>query len=375
MEHVRLLPGAPSLREAVVAEVADPFARLAAVFALIREADRNPPPSFMPWLVAEYGLGELSHWVPNLYDLVAEGIAWQRIRGTPAAVDMGLSWLGYAAEYELPPAHRRRWHLWQAHLDRVRDAETPDLDRIDGIASLSDDAIGRFWRGFSGYDVRAFEAGGSRWSGAIWSDHSGRRLRDGAAVWSFGRRHEAEHTASEADLTALGTWIEPAPDAGAWVAWDFPWTEMTYPWDVEAVQSRRNTIVAALAGRRWHLAFRDADGDLVGCCRASVRPVREVVGGAYAFGAGSFDPSTSPTALLLWCRTPFAAAPGRTVAAIDLVADAPLAAGVGPGRAWLAPGDIDLDTAAAVISPPALAGLAIPLGITVREHVLCLVRV
>ncbi len=113
---------------------------------------RNPPPSFLPYLIYEYGLGELTPYLPNLYELIGEGIDWQRIRGTPASVDLALSWIGYSAEIEEPSIRRWRWNLFQLALDRVRDNEI-DLSRIEGVAQLSVPVRSYFWRGFFGYDV------------------------------------------------------------------------------------------------------------------------------------------------------------------------------------------------------------------------------
>lgn len=401
MEHARLLPDGATPRELAIAEVADPLARFAAVYDLIREVDRHPPPTWMPFLIGELGLGELTPYVPNLYDLVAEGIAWQRVRGTSAAVSRGLGWLGYAASFEQGARHRRRWHLWQMHLDRVRDAERPDLVAIDGIASLSDDAVSEFWRGFAGYDVRACEAGGSRWGGAIWGDHSGVRLDADGAKWSFGRRHEAIHELTQAEAVALDCWIEPVPTGGAWVDAHAPWTDAHYPWDVPAAQSRRNVMASSLAARSWYFVLRAGDGALIGCVRAFAHAVREAVDGEYAIGAGRFTPSSAPTGVLIQARTPFCAAAGATVATVELIPDVPRADGVGPGRAWLGPDDIDavagvwvpvavlrlngvpltldgqfitLDAAVATLAPTDFAAVGIPLGATVREHLLCLLR-
>jgi hypothetical protein len=371
MEHFRLAPDNATDRELAIAATIDPFARLADLYSLIPQADRNPPPEWMPYLIAEWGLGELSPYLPNLYELAREGVDWQRIRGTPGAVTKGLGWLGYAATYEAQPARRRRWHLWQMALSRLPDAERPDLERIDGIASLSDDAISHFWRGYRGYDVRALSWSGSSWGGAIWSDHSGVRITAGGAVWSFGRRHEVEIELGEPELTALGTWIPKAGTSGAWSTMTSPWSEMTYPWAAPSAQARRDVIAAALVARPWWIVLRDAEGAVIGANRAICHAVAEALDGAYEFGAGHVSPTATPTGVLVWARTPFEAAPGAVIASIDLVADAQLAAGVKPGRAWLRPADIDV---AAGVTLPAIPNLDVTMAATIREHVVCLMR-
>ena len=69
-------------------------------------------------------------------DPVDFSVDWQRVRGTPASVDMALSWIGYSGEIEEPSVRRQRWNLFQLMLDRVRDSEA-DLGRIEGVTQLS----------------------------------------------------------------------------------------------------------------------------------------------------------------------------------------------------------------------------------------------
>ncbi len=370
--HVRLAPGNATDRDLVIAEVCDPLVRLADAYDAIRANDRSPSPDWMPWLVAEWGLGELVPYIPNPYLLCEVGPSWQRIRGTPAAIATGIGWVDYAATLEWALPRRRRWHLWQMLLDRLPDAEQPDLDRIDGIASLSDDATSHFWRGFRGWDVRPMETGMRRWGAAMWGASSGVRIRDRGALWSFGRRHEVDRTLSEAELTALGAWIPSAGSSDAWVDMHHPWTDAEYPWTVEGRQSRRTAIATDLAARRWHLILRTAGGETIGACPAIVHAVASVSGGPYAVGDGAWAPSSSPTAIVVRARTPFEAAPGAVIASIDLVADMPLVAGVKPGRQWLSAAVIDLGSAACIT---AVSGLAVTMAATVRELVTCIMRI
>lgn len=372
--HVRLAPDNATAGELILAEVTDPYARLIDFCATIRQADRNPPPAWMPYYIAELGLGPLVAYLPNLYELVGEGIAWQRLAGTPAAVSKGVGWLGYDATFEYAPPRRRRWHLWQMRLSRLPDAERPDLGRIDGIASLSDDAVAEFWRGFRGYDVRAHEWGARRWGGAMWSRSSGVRLDGKGALWSFGRRHEAVMSLGETELTALSAWIPAVGESSAWSTMHVPWSELHYPWANPSAATRRASIVATLKAKDWHIVFRDGAGAVIGAARAFARPVVAALDGAYAFGAGRLAISGQPSALLVQARTPFDVAAGAAVADIVLAADAARVSGVKPGQAWLRPEDIDL-TDAVVLSPPALAGLDIAMAATIREHTLVLLRI
>lgn len=94
----------------------------------------NPQPALAPWLTYEYSLGPLSPYVPNLYDLLDDGIRWERLRGTHAGMAMGLGFVGYSAEIVDPPARRLAWADYQLDLDRVRDDEA-DLVPIDGVCA------------------------------------------------------------------------------------------------------------------------------------------------------------------------------------------------------------------------------------------------
>src|SRR5690606_6080629 len=94
----------------------------------IKGAKFNPPPSFLPFLVYEYGLGELTPYVPNLYTLIVgrEGVDWQRIRGTPDAVYKGLGWIGYSAVLEDAWHGRVYWNSTQLRFDGLPAQDFPD---------------------------------------------------------------------------------------------------------------------------------------------------------------------------------------------------------------------------------------------------------
>lgn len=371
--HVRLAPSNATPRELAIAEAIDVWAQLADDYARVRSNDIAPAPEWLPYLAAEYGLGELIPYVPDLARLIAVGPVWQRKRGTPAAVAMGLGWLGYAATLEWALPRRRRWHLWQMMLSRLPDAESPDLERIDGIASLSDDATSHFWRGYRGYDVRPIESGNGRWGSAMWGASSGVRIKAGGALWSFGRASKSDRTATEADLTALDAWIPPAGTSDIWADLDIVWDTADYPWSIPGAEARRKTIAEDLAGRAWHMVLRDGAGALVGACRAVHHAVAETPDGAYAIGDARWSPSASPTALLVCAATPFSTpAAGSTVASIGLVAGAELAAGVPPGKIWLAPSEIDVDAGTEIAG---VTGLTITLAASCREIVTTLLRI
>ena len=276
-EHVNILPPNATSYERSLHQAADPMAELGDDYGALVVAQRVWPEQFGPWIIWQFGLGELEPYVPNLQSLIDEGIGWQRVRGTPKAHDMAVAWLGYGGDYEFEAPYRVKWNTYHWHLDRVRDAVFPDLLRLNGVIQLSAPLRSIFIRGFHGYDQRACIAGGSRLSGALLENHSGVRVESDGALWSFGRDHVVDHALSETELDALGTWIEPVPEGGTWAEADFTWAEATFPWTQPAAQSRRTTIANALADRDWHVRFYDADGAVIGARRAVLHPVRPVI--------------------------------------------------------------------------------------------------
>jgi hypothetical protein len=350
--------------------VNDPLKPLAPAFEQVRLAGTIRPPQFIPWVIWQYGLGELTPYVPTLNQLIDEGVRWQRVRGTPAAIYQGLNWIGYGGAIEEAAPRRRRWHRFQVRLNRVRDADTPDLARIDGIVGLSPPARSRFARGFHGHDVRAAETAFSRTGAALLGSDSGVRLPAVAARWSFGRTHERTHDVSEAELTALDAWIEPVPAGDRWVEADYPWIEATIAWNVPGVTARRNAIAEALIelGTPF-IRFRNAMGGIIGHARAVAHKVLSAADGPYRIGAARFAVTPLATeALLVAARTGFGDGAGQTAASMAIVLGAEHSPGIKPGARWIGPagltGGVEIATTAA----------AIPFGQTVRERPIFLLR-
>ncbi|QPC44631.1 hypothetical protein HW532_19155 [Kaustia mangrovi] len=348
----------------------DPAPELAPAIDAVRGAKLvAPPPSWLPWLVYEYGLGELTPYVPNLYDLIREGIDWQRIRGTPAALAMGLGWIGYAGDIEEWPTRRRAWSRFQLRLDRVRDTEDPDLERIEGIATLSPPLRSRFWRGFHGYDVRPLDWSWQRWSGARWASFSGVRLHEGGPKWSFGRTHDVDRTLGQAELEAAGAWI--APTGGASLSWGpFPWTTPGIAWTDSGEEARRRAIAANLAARDIYVALIDGDGQVIGYRRArAVHAVSLDVAGAYEVDGVRWAPDEQGTAIYVEALTGFGDGAGADIASVALAFDATPADPARPGLLWAGPGELVTPTGLVAETPAAIA-----LGETVRERIRFILR-
>lgn len=310
----------------------------------------NTPSTWLPFLIYEYGLGELSPFVPNLFDLIREGIAWQRIRGTHQSVHDALAWLNYTAIIEVEPVRRRRWHLFQLGLDRHAD-KFADLDRIEGVATLSTCARSHYWRGYSYYDVRALEHDYTKWDSTLWDDYSGVRSRtldpltqalDRAPTkWSFGRPHDTDYAMTEAELIALDVWETPVPGANTW---EIPstWEEPGLTWDLVSPQDRKVAIINALSGRSGYVTYKDDLGAVIGhrrlkCC-----------GGIKAKTSGEIDKggvkytrtSDFPEFLYVEALTDFGQVAGKTATSVTLSFDAVTLDTSKPGLAWVEPGGL-----------------------------------
>lgn len=347
----------------------------------------SPRPSMLPFLVWEYGLGELTPYVPNLYDLIDQGVRWQRVRGTVSAVAIGLAWIGYTAEIEEAWTGRRWWNSFQLRFPTLPASDTPDLERIEGITSLSVPKRSQLRRGVHQYDVGAVEADHAMLDGSMLNSESGIAVTQAGTIWSFGRVHEFEYLLNEADGTAIGNWVEPPTDAdlqfstGSWLdpAEDvgaLPWSDLTMLWvdadflwsGSDAAEIRRTLMAGWFAGKPIYARLSSVDG-VIGYrrCRA-VRPVVRQFEGAYAFGDDRYEPKASGGILYAEALTQFDDADNVTCTEVALVIGGALTLGVKPGRLWLSPDDL--------VGGVAIArqNVGIPLRRTVREQLKFLMR-
>lgn len=344
-----LLPSNATGWEKLMSALRDDLPVLEPAYEGIRTADANPPAGFLPFLVWQYGLGEIAPFVDDATAIIDTGIEWQRVRGTPDALRKALAWPGYdfatlveeIAHLTGAPsiaARRRRWNRFMLELDKVRVVETPDLERIAGLGQASVAERSRFARAFRGYDVRAGEADFRRADACLTDDHSGGRLPGIAPQWSFGRSYAIDATPSQGDLTAAGVY------------------------DADPNVTAQNLA----AGEHW-VVFKAADASVIGYGRATVHAV--AAGSTYTIGGASWAPAASgATAAYAFTRTPFGAGAGATCATVALLVGAARGAGVKPGALWVEPGGLIGGTELAATAQ------AIPFGETVREHVAFLLR-
>jgi len=328
-----------------------------------------PTPTMPPFLIWEYGLNELTPYVPNLYNLIDEGIAWQRIRGTPGAITKGLSWIGYTAALEEAETVRNYWNSFQLRFDALPTNDVPDLERIDGIASLSVPKRSQFRRGVFQYDVPALTADATRLDASMPDHESGVRLEADGPVWSFGRTHEIEHTLTEAEGTALANWVAPAGAGLTWADMTFPWSSATFAWNSDPAVAREIALAAWFDGKPIHIVLYDGASEVIGYRRARASHVVSIVGGGvYLFDGVNFSPATSGTRVYFEAMTQFSDASGVSAASVAVVVGGVPATGVKPGKLWLDPGELDGGT---IVGNTALA---IPLRTTVREQIKFMLR-
>lgn len=142
----------------------------------------NAPDVLLPWLVHEYGLAEVAPYIGDLRRVIADGLIWQRRRGTGDALLRALAWIQVSAptvEEEEPGEH---WS--EIQIDPGRIPSEAERRSIQALTNLSLPARSRLARIHHGYDVRRFILDRSRF-GDLLSDYSGVMV-DGT-VLSFGR--------------------------------------------------------------------------------------------------------------------------------------------------------------------------------------------
>lgn len=302
----------------------------------------EPRPSMLPFLVWEYGLGELTPYVPNLYELIDEGVAWQRLRGTVSAVAIGLAWIGYAAVVEEAWPGRRFWNSFQLRLSELPANDDPDLARIEGITSQSVPLRSKLRRGVFGYDVEAAQGDHTRLDESYLDRESGIATTQDGTLWSFGRTLEVDHTLAEAEGMLLGNWIDPPAGSDLnWVDLGYSWADSEFAWIDDPEAQRRSLMAAWFAGKTAYLVMRDVNDAVIGYrrCRA-LRPVSAAVNGPYTFGGDRYQGHQGAEKVFFEAMTQFADADLVECTSVSLIVDTALEIGAKPGATWLASGQV-----------------------------------
>lgn len=192
MSRYDLLPPNATALERDFSRSISSLERVGSPVPTIRTAKRvDIPDAVVPWLIYEYGLGELLPYLVDQRQALAEGVQWQRVRGTPAALKIALGWIGLDALLEESEAGTLRWAEYQLGLEQA----PPDLAfvaRAIEISRISAPVRSRLFRIYGGYDERRFLLDHHLLGEGLLCDDSGvKDLQPGWPQLSFGREFEA----------------------------------------------------------------------------------------------------------------------------------------------------------------------------------------
>jgi P2-related tail formation protein len=142
------------------------------------------------YLIWEYNLNDVLEYIKNGTNFIADGLVFQRTRGTRVAINIAANWAGLDAIdiYEEGPSAGGgpSSHFYEFQIgvkDRQFDFDIELLKNVIGLAKPVRSRLSRVYNNV--YDIRYFELDGSSF-GDILSDNSGVKLHD--LTLSFGRR-------------------------------------------------------------------------------------------------------------------------------------------------------------------------------------------
>ncbi|WP_235924381.1 phage tail protein [Brucella anthropi] len=178
--------------ERVLSESLDKLPILMPGVESLRGFKFNPPDPIIPYLIAEYGLNEIADYLPDLRAVLREGVAWQRLIGTPAAIHKALRWINHDGDIEEFPATACKWWWFQVHLP-FEPTTTQFLLPTTRLVQSSKPLRSEFARLTAGWDVRAFRLNEHRLNGgAGLNTWSGTRKEPGGPVVSIRVNHRKQ---------------------------------------------------------------------------------------------------------------------------------------------------------------------------------------
>jgi len=202
-----LLPSSSTPLERDLSASMNPLPRVGPAAELIRTAKReNIPDSVVPFLIYEYGLGELLPYLSDPRTAIATGVLWQRLRGTPQSFRIALGWIGNDGIIEESEGGTSRWSQFQLGLASA-PVDLSQTDSVVEIGRLSSPVRSSLFRIYGGwYDGRRFNLDDHQLSGLdTLCDHTGVYLKDEWPQLSFGREFKDEQGDISGDLAgALG---------------------------------------------------------------------------------------------------------------------------------------------------------------------------
>jgi hypothetical protein len=182
----------------------DALPRLGAAAELIRDAKReNIPDSVVPFLLYEYGLGELLPYLSDPRTAISTGVLWQRLRGTPKSFSIALGWIGNDGTIEESEGNTINWSQFQLGLDSA-PVDLSQTDSVVEIGRLSSPVRSSLFRIYGGwYDGRRFQLDDHKLSSLdTLCDHTGVYLKSEWPQLSFGREFKDEQGDISGDLAA-----------------------------------------------------------------------------------------------------------------------------------------------------------------------------
>ncbi|WP_039760615.1 phage tail protein [Bartonella queenslandensis] len=363
-----LLPQNSSLFECCLAEaMAVDLQVKNALAEIVRAKLITRPPSWLPYLVDEYGLQELSPYFSHPYDLLDQGLAWQDIRGSVAAIGLGLQWLGLSAHFKPAWSGRAWWNSFQLEFNQL--PEPSSLEAIEAIVGLSKSFRSDFRRGTYGYDVEALEGNMSRLDDSLLDFESGVRLTAEGTLFSFGRTTEINHMLEEEEGKRIGNWIDAGDEELSWNQIDYPWDFANFPWCSVKKHERAMLMAEWFRKHVLYLVLRDHQNEVIGFRRCNiVQPVEQALEGVYSHCGSRFNPSTMGTMLFLAARTDFEDVVDKQAAFVSVLVHGCLKEQTPLGKLWL--GAHELEGGVEILKTP----VNIPLRAEVREQFKILLR-
>ncbi len=204
MTDALLLPSSSTGLERDLSTSMDALPRLSAAAELIRDAKReNIPDSVVPFLLYEYGLGELLPYLSDPRTAISTGVLWQRLRGTPKSFSIALGWIGNDGTIEESEGNTINWSQFQLGLDSA-PVDLSQTDSVVEIGRLSSPVRSSLFRIYGGwYDGRRFKLDNHELSGIdTLCDHTGVYLKSEWPQLSFGREFKDEQGDISGDLAA-----------------------------------------------------------------------------------------------------------------------------------------------------------------------------
>lgn len=143
------------------------------------------PDDWVPWFVWDLGLEEVVPYVRDMRQALAEGPLWQRTRGTPRGIEIGIGWVQSSGTVAAPDQRHAWWEFQVSFETPVADIE--QLRQLDGIIRLSKAAEDELFRMASpGADWRPVRMDIHRYDDGLMDGYSGAALWPGGPLVSLG---------------------------------------------------------------------------------------------------------------------------------------------------------------------------------------------